>query len=96
MVTVTGGGGNQPPVAEANGPYSGMAGGNGISFSSAGSIDPDGNIVGYSWSFGDGSPPSSRANPRHIYSAPGSYTATLIVTDNQGATDTDTATVTVK
>ncbi len=92
---VTGGGGNQPPVAEANGPYSGVAGGRGIQFSSAGSMDPDGTIVSYSWDFGDGSPPSTQANPRHPYAANGTYTATLTVTDNQGGTDTDTATVTI-
>ena len=90
-VTVIGGGGNQPPVAEANGPYSGMVGSR-IVFSSAGSTDPDGKIVSYSWNFGDGST-SSQPNPRHIYTAPGTYTATLTVIDNQGATDTDTAVV---
>ena len=97
VVTISGGGGgNQPPVAEANGPYSGIVGGRGIAFSSAGSFDPNGMIVGYSWNFGDGSQPSSQANPRHVYNAPGNYTATLTVTDNQGATGSDTASVTVK
>lgn len=95
VVSVTGGGGNQPPVAEANGPYSGAAGGRGIKFSSTGSIDPDGTIQSYSWDFGDGTPPSTQANPTHVYSAPGTYTATLTITDNLGAVDSDTAVVTV-
>lgn len=93
-VTVSGGGsGNQPPVAQAGGPYSGTTG-QAISFSSAGSSDPDGTITGYSWSFGDGSS-STQANPTKSFAAAGSYTATLTVTDNLGATGTDQATVTV-
>jgi PKD repeat protein len=65
-------------------------------FSSAGSVDPDGSIASFSWNFGDGTPPSTQANPRHIYASPGTFTAVLTVTDNQGGTDTDTASVTVK
>ena len=95
LLTVTGGGNNQPPVAEANGPYSGATGGR-IVFSSAGSTDPDGTIVAYSWNFGDGTPSSSQPNPRHSYAAPGIYTVTLTVTDNKSVTDMDTAQVTVK
>jgi PKD repeat protein len=95
QVTIGGGGGNQPPVAEANGPYSGAVGGR-ILFSSAGSMDPDGTIASYLWNFGDGTPTSNQPNPRHVYTAPGNYTATLTVTDNNGATASDTASVTVK
>ncbi len=84
-VTITqGGGGNQSPTANANGPYSGTVG-NAVSFSSAGSSDPDGSIVGYSWDFGDGGT-STAANPNYTYSAAGAYTVTLTVTDDQGAT----------
>ncbi len=87
-VTVTaGGGGNQAPTANANGPYSGTAG-NAVSFSSAGSSDPDGSIVSYSWDFGDGAT-SSAANPSHTYASAGTYTVSLTVTDDQGATNTD-------
>ena len=84
VVITQGGGGNQPPTANVNGPYSGTVG-NAVSFSSAGSSDPDGSIVGYSWDFGDGAT-SSAANPTHTYSAAGVYTVTLTVTDDQGAT----------
>jgi microbial collagenase len=90
----TGNGGNQSPVAEANGPYSGKRNVP-ISFSSASSVDPDGSIMGYSWNSGDGSLPSSDPNPRHTYTTTGSFTATLTVTDNSGAIDTDTAAVKV-
>ncbi len=88
-----GGGGNLPPVAEANGPYSGTAG-SPISLSSAGSSDPDGSIASYSWSFSDGTT-STQANPAKSFTSAGSYIATLTVTDNQGATAVDQASVTV-
>ncbi len=84
---------NQAPVAQANGPYSGLTG-TSIAFSSAGSTDSDGTIAAWLWSFGDGAT-STVANPSHAYAAAGSYTATLTVTDNDGAQSSDTAPVTV-
>jgi PKD repeat protein len=82
---------NQPPQAEANGPYSTKVGEN-ISFSSSGSSDPDGLIVSYHWDFGDGNT-SNQANPIHSYSQEGIYTVTLTVTDEQGDQATDTTQV---
>ena len=87
------GGGNQSPVAEANGPYAADLG-NSISFSSAGSFDPDGTITSYFWDFGDGNS-STSANPTHTYGGVGSYNVVLTVTDDMGATDNDAATATV-
>lgn len=49
------------------------------------STDSDGIIVGWSWDFGDGST-STVQNPSHTYAADGTYTVTLTVTDDQGAT----------
>jgi len=90
-----GGGGpsNQPPVANANGPYTGQTG-SPVSFSSAGSNDPDGTIVGYSWDFGDGAT-STQANPSHTYGAAGTYTVTLTVTDDQGATGSNSTSASI-
>lgn len=60
-----------------------------VSFNGSTSTDPDGFVAGYSWNFGDPGSltanTSTLANPVHTYSgAPGNYTATLVVTDNQG------------
>jgi len=84
---------NLPPTAEANGPYPGNVGAT-ISFSSAGSNDPDGTISSYLWTFGDGTQ-STNPNPTHVYTVQGIYQATLTVTDNGGKTDTDTAIATI-
>ncbi|PWU11776.1 MAG: hypothetical protein C5B51_01970 [Terriglobia bacterium] len=75
---------NKPPaaVAAAN-PYSGPAP-LVVNFISSGSFDPDGSIVARLWDFGDGST-STVADPVHTYAAPGSFTASLTLTDNLGA-----------
>ena len=66
-----------------------------VSLSGSGSSDPDGSIAGYSWNFGDASPPSTAVSPSKTYNTPGTYTVTLTVTDNQGATGTATQVITV-
>lgn len=58
-----------------------------VNFSSLGSTDNDGNIVGYSWNFGDGTTSSSQ-NPSHTYSSGGTKTVTLSVTDDDGGIGT--------
>jgi PKD repeat protein len=65
-----------------------------VSFSSSGSSDPDGTIVGYSWNFGDGGT-STSANPSHAYNSVGTFTATLTVTDDRGGTNSKSVTITV-
>jgi PKD repeat protein len=49
------------------------------------SVDPDGQIVGYAWDFGDGKT-SSEQNPTTRYDRAGIYTVRLTVTDDNGAT----------
>ena len=65
-----------------------------ITFDATSSFDPDGTIVSYQWDFGDGAT-GTGARITKRYSAPGTYTVTLTVTDNQGATDSATQQVTV-
>lgn len=65
-----------------------------IAFSGAASRDPDGSLVAYDWTFGDGGS-ASGATASHTYSAPGSYAAVLRVTDNTGLTASSTVTITV-
>lgn len=84
---------NQPPVPNAGGPYSGVVGQN-APFSGSGSFDPDGSIVSYAWTFGDGGTASGVA-PTHAYGTTGTYTVTLIVTDNLGAPATASTTISV-
>ncbi|OAN13086.1 protease [Photobacterium jeanii] len=51
------------------------------------SSDEDGNIVSYAWDFGNGAS-SNEAAPTYTYDKAGSYTVTLTVTDDRGATAT--------
>ncbi len=75
-------GGNRAPVAQAAAdPIAGLAPLT-VGFSSAGSLDPDGTPLSYAWDFGDGAT-STQANPSHTYSANGTYTATLAVSDGE-------------
>ncbi len=50
-----------------------------VTFSSTGTYDPDGQSLSYTWSFGDGSAPSSEENPVHVYTGVGTFTAVLKV-----------------
>jgi len=79
-----------PLVAEAGGPYSGIAG-QPITFDGTGSQGP---IVDYWWTFGDGTG-ARGAVVQHTYANPGTYTGILTVHAADRATGTDTAQVTV-
>jgi chitodextrinase len=65
-----------------------------VTFDGSGSVDPDGSIVSYGWTFGQGNPASGRI-VTHSYPAHGTYTTTLTVQDNDAATSSDTISVTV-
>ncbi|HWR37789.1 MAG TPA: PKD domain-containing protein [Clostridia bacterium] len=85
---------NKPPVAKLSvTPTSGIDSVT-ANATTAGSSDPDGSIASYHIDFGDGTV-AKTASASHKYSTPGSYTVTATVTDNRGAQDTATASVTV-
>ncbi|WP_187971090.1 PKD domain-containing protein [Aquibium microcysteis] len=86
---------NQPPVARA-GTDRMVATGEIIELEGRDSSDPDGNVLAWRWSFGDGGA-SPDAAPRHAFHDPGVYTVELTVTDDgePAMTSSDTITVTV-
>ncbi len=86
--------GNQSPVARATAtPSSGLAP-LAVSFNGSASSDPDGSVISWAWAFGDGGS-ASGATASHTYTAAGSYTAQLTVTDNQGATGSTSVPISV-
>jgi YD repeat-containing protein len=91
--TISAASGNQPPVANTGGPYSGIIGQN-VPFNGGSSYDPDGSISSYSWSFGDGGT-GSNAAPTRAYGSAGTYNVTLTVTDNLGAQASASTTITI-
>jgi len=78
---------NLPPMANftysPTFPYVGQA----VTFDASGSSDIDGTIVSYEWDFGDGST-GTDVLTLYTYESAGTFTVTLTVTDDLGATDT--------
>jgi YVTN family beta-propeller protein len=80
---------NQPPIASFA--VAAATAGVPASFNASASTDPDGQVTGYAWAFGDGTPGlNTSATPAatHTYSAAGTYQATLTTTDNEGCSTT--------
>jgi PKD repeat protein len=95
MLVLPSGAANLPPNAVLTAtPTSGIAPLT-VNFNASGSSDPDGSISNYAWSFGDGGTSSgASATASHTYSAVGTYTAKVTVTDNRGSTGSATVTIT--
>jgi uncharacterized membrane protein len=79
--------GDIAPIANANGPYNALYNEE-IEFNGSGSYDPDGLIIHYGWSFGDGESGVGEKVTHH-YAHGGLYQVILTVIDNLGVTDTD-------
>src|SRR6185436_10708302 len=70
---------NRAPVASAGGPYSAFVGAP-VTFNGTGSTDPDGDVILFSWVYGDGST-GTGATPVHTYTGIGVFGVALTVTD---------------
>ncbi len=81
---------NTPPTAAFTSSVSNLV----VNLDASTSTDPDGTIAGYAWDFGDGTT-GTGVTASHTYSAAGTYTVSLVVTDDRGATSTKTGSVTV-
>jgi PKD repeat protein len=74
---------SQPPVASFT--AAPKPAGQATTFNASASVDPDGTVARYDWSFGDGTTlPGGGPAPAHVYAAPGTYGVTLTVTDADG------------
>ena len=90
---------NQPPSATITAPAADVtiSAGQAVSFAGTGN-DPEGSISAYAWTFAGGNPASSSAAVPGpvVYSTPGTYAASLMVTDEGGLTSPGvTRTITV-
>ncbi len=95
-VTVTAA--NVAPTASFTATPSSVTVGAVVALNGTASADTDGTLANYSWNYGDGSAVVSGAalsSTSKTYAAAGTYTVTLTVTDNLGATGVTTRTVTV-
>lgn len=66
-----------------------------VTFDASSSSDPDGAIVAWTWNFGDGVT-GSGPSVTHVYATAGTFTASLTVTDDSGATASATHSIGVQ
>ena len=86
---------NAPPTASFTASPSAPEAGETVSFDASGSSD-DGSIASYEWDFdGDGTTDASGEQVTNAFAAAGEYEVELTVTDDDGATDETTETVSV-
>lgn len=86
-----------PPVARLRCPPTGQVGAP-LMFDGASSTDPDGQVVGWLFDFGDASDPEgdgSAAQVTHAFQFPGEFDVKLTVVDDSGTTGQDTCPVIV-
>jgi|GEM_PF-2250767 len=89
---------NEPPNAVLTVQGDAVAPEEPVILDASGSSDPDGRIVSYAWDLdGDGTADDTTSTPvlNTSFDATGNYTVTVTVEDDDGATDSDEATVTV-
>ena len=81
----------RPPAADFGSDFTALRT---VAFTDA-SLDTDGQVVAWSWNFGDNTTSTER-NPTHTFTAAGNYSVTLTVTDNTGQTDSLTRPIPVQ
>ncbi len=75
---------NVPPEVPAIADQQSVVGAT-VTFDATDAYDPDGDVLSFMWSFGDGGS-SDAAAPTHAYASPGTFSASLEVRDGAGAT----------
>jgi PKD repeat protein len=83
-----------PPNVAPTAAFTAATGGRTGTFDAAASTDEDGTVASYRWTFGDGAT-GTGVTASHDYAVDGTYTVTLTVTDDDGATTTTEQTVTI-
>ncbi|MFZ2071338.1 MAG: PKD domain-containing protein [Halobacteriota archaeon] len=88
---------NQPPIASFSYSPGNPVINQTITFNASNSTDPDGNITYYEWYFGDGGNSTNMTEPitNHTYASAGTFTVSLTVTDDEGATNATSRAITV-
>nr|WP_255465860.1 PKD domain-containing protein [Cellulomonas sp. APG4] len=81
---------NQAPTASFTADVTDLT----VGLDASASSDADGTVAAYTWDLGDGST-ATGATAEHTYAAAGTYTVSLTVTDDDGATDVASEQVTV-
>ncbi|MGE5175154.1 MAG: Ig-like domain-containing protein [Hyphomicrobiales bacterium] len=84
---------NRPPTADAGGPYNGVIN-VAVAFDGTGSSDPDGDVLTFAWTFGDGNT-GTGATVSHPYASTGTFDVSLTVTDTGALSATDNTTATI-
>ena len=90
-------GGEYTPIVRVSAtPTSALAPPLTVRFSSAGTVDPDGDRIAYAWDFdANGTIDSRVANPTYTYTQRGIYEATLRVTDTSGRSASNSVRITI-
>lgn len=83
-----------PVIANITGDFTGQSGKE-LSYTAV-ATDPGNDAVTYAWNFGDGTPTGQGSSVKHTYSAPGTYTLVLTVTDIDNSAVTAIRTVIVE
>ena len=87
---------NEPPIANFTCTPLNPTVNQAITFDATTSYDPDGNITSYDWNFGDGNTTNTTEKTiAHSYASAGDYNVILTVTDDDGAMNSTSKTITI-